>query len=38
VVLAMLELGCRHLPVVESGVVVGIVSIRDLLGSALRVA
>jgi CBS domain-containing protein len=38
VVLAMLELECRHLPVVEAGAVVGMVSIRDLLGSALRVA
>lgn len=38
VVLAMLELECRHLPVVEAGVVIGMVSIRDLLGTALRVA
>jgi signal-transduction protein with cAMP-binding, CBS, and nucleotidyltransferase domain len=38
VVLAMLELECRHLPVVEAGTVVGMVSIRDLLGTALRVA
>ncbi len=39
VVLAMLELECRHLPVVDaSGRVVGMVSIRDLLGTALRVA
>jgi CBS domain-containing protein len=38
VVLAMLELECRHLPVVEAGAVVGMVSIRDLLGTTLRVA
>jgi len=38
VVLAMLELECRHLPVVEAGAVVGMVSIRDLLGSTLWVA
>jgi CBS domain-containing protein len=38
VVLAMLELECRHLPVVEAGAVVGMVSIRDLLGTAFRVA
>jgi len=37
-VAAMLELECRHLPVVEEGRVVGMVSIRDLLGSAIRVA
>jgi CBS domain-containing protein len=37
-VLAMLELECRHLPVVEDDRVVGMVSIRDLLGSAIRVA
>ena len=37
-VLAMLELECRHLPVVEDDRVVGTVSIRDLLGSAIRVA
>jgi CBS domain-containing protein len=38
VALAMLELECRHLPVVEAGAVVGMVSIRDLLGDVLRVA
>jgi signal-transduction protein with cAMP-binding, CBS, and nucleotidyltransferase domain len=38
VVLAMLELECRHLPVAEAGAVIGMVSIRDLLGSVLRVA
>ncbi len=39
VALAMLELECRHLPVVDTaGRVVGMVSIRDLLGSVLRVA
>ncbi|HZD75268.1 MAG TPA: CBS domain-containing protein [Actinomycetota bacterium] len=38
VVMAMLELECRHLPVVEAGAVVGMVSIRDLLGATLRVA
>jgi CBS domain-containing protein len=39
VALAMLELECRHLPVVDSaGRVIGMVSIRDLLGSVLRVA
>jgi CBS domain-containing protein len=38
-VLAMLELECRHLPVVAAdGHVVGMVSIRDLLGTAIRVA
>jgi CBS domain-containing protein len=37
-VLAMLEQECRHLPVVEDDQVVGMVSIRDLLGSAIRVA
>jgi CBS domain-containing protein len=35
---AMLELECRHLPVVADGMVVGMVSIRDLLGTAIRVA
>jgi CBS domain-containing protein len=38
VVLAMMEVECRHLPVVQAGAVVGMVSIRDLLGSAVRVA
>ena len=38
VVAAMLELECRHLPVVADGRVVGMVSIRDLLGTAIRVA
>jgi len=39
VVAAMLELECRHLPVVDAtGSVIGMVSIRDLLGSVLRVA
>ncbi len=38
VVLAMLELECRHLPVAEDGTVVGMVSIRDLLGTAVRLA
>jgi CBS domain-containing protein len=38
VVLAMLELECRHLPVIDADTLVGMVSIRDLLGSALRVA
>lgn len=37
-VAAMLELECRHLPVVADGLVVGMVSIRDLLGTAIRVA
>jgi CBS domain-containing protein len=37
-VAAMLELECRHLPVVADGRVVGMVSIRDLLGTAIRVA
>jgi CBS domain-containing protein len=34
-VAAMVELECRHLPVVEAGGVVGMVSVRDLLQSAL---
>ena len=39
VALAMLELECRHLPVVDAaGRVVGMVSIRDLLGTVVRVA
>ncbi len=38
VVLAMLELECRHLPVIDAGRLVGMVSIRDLLGDVLRVA
>jgi CBS domain-containing protein len=38
VVLAMLELECRHLPVIDVGRLVGMVSIRDLLGDVLRVA
>jgi CBS domain-containing protein len=37
-VAAMLEVECRHLPVVEDDQVVGMVSIRDLLGTAIRVA
>jgi len=37
-VVAMLELECRHLPVVDDGRVVGMVSIRDLLGNVIRVA
>jgi signal-transduction protein with cAMP-binding, CBS, and nucleotidyltransferase domain len=37
-VVTMLELECRHLPVVADGLVVGMVSIRDLLGTAIRVA
>jgi len=38
VVLAMLELECRHLPVIDADTLVGMVSIRDLLGDVLRVA
>jgi CBS domain-containing protein len=38
VVLAMLELECRHLPVIDTGKLVGMVSIRSLLGDVLRVA
>ncbi|HYY81486.1 MAG TPA: CBS domain-containing protein [Actinomycetes bacterium] len=34
----MFELGCRHLPVVAAGQVVGMVSIRDLIGSVIRMA
>jgi CBS domain-containing protein len=37
-VVAMLEQECRHLPVVAGERVVGMVSIRDLLGTAIRVA
>ncbi|HEX6677236.1 MAG TPA: CBS domain-containing protein [Actinomycetes bacterium] len=37
-VVAMLEQECRHLPVVADERVVGMVSIRDLLGTAIRVA
>jgi CBS domain-containing protein len=37
-VLAMLEMECRHLPVVSDERVVGMVSIRDLLGNVIRVA
>ncbi len=32
----MLELDCRHLPVVHGGGVVGMVSLRDLVGSVLQ--
>jgi CBS domain-containing protein len=38
VVLAMLELECRHMPVIDAGKLVGMVSIRGLLGDVLRVA
>ena len=37
----MFELGCRHLPVVsdrDEQQVIGMVSIRDLLGTAIRLA
>jgi CBS domain-containing protein len=37
-VVAMLEMECRHLPVVADERVVGMVSIRDLLGNVIRVA
>ncbi len=37
-VLTMLELDCRHLPVVHAGGVVGMVSLRDLVSSVLRAA
>jgi CBS domain-containing protein len=37
-VLAMLDLDCRHLPVVDAGKVVGMVSLRDLVDSVLRAA
>jgi signal-transduction protein with cAMP-binding, CBS, and nucleotidyltransferase domain len=36
--LLMLELDCRHLPVVHAGGVVGMVSLLDLVSSALRAA
>ncbi|HZC99119.1 MAG TPA: CBS domain-containing protein [Actinomycetes bacterium] len=38
VVRTMLELDCRHLPVVHAGVVVGMVSLHDLVDSLLRAA
>jgi signal-transduction protein with cAMP-binding, CBS, and nucleotidyltransferase domain len=34
----MFELECRHLPVVAAGQVVGMVSIRDLIGTMIRMA
>ena len=34
----MFELECRHLPVVAAGQVVGMVSIRDLIGTLIRMA
>jgi CBS domain-containing protein len=34
--LMMLELDCRHLPVVHAGGVVGMVSLRDLVSNVLR--
>jgi CBS domain-containing protein len=36
--LLMLELDCRHLPVVHAGGVVGMVSLRDLVSNVLRAA
>ena len=36
--MTMLELDCRHLPVVHAGGVVGMVSLRDLVGRVLEVA
>jgi CBS domain-containing protein len=36
--LLMLELDCRHLPVVHAGGVVGMVSLRDLVSHVLRAA
>jgi CBS domain-containing protein len=36
--LTMLELDCRHLPVVHAGGVVGMVSLRDLVSHVLQVA
>lgn len=38
VVLTLLELGCRHLPVTDGGTLVGMVSVRDLLGTVARLA
>jgi CBS domain-containing protein len=38
VVEALLELQCRHLPVTDGGTLVGMVSVRDLLGTVVRLA